>query len=219
MALDRWQSVTMRTKPSLSSIHLGPRLYATLQVFVHRGHTSTFEILRDLLRLQPGETVVEVGCGTGILAAHFIEHGYDYWGVDLDVERVATAQRCARGGHFLVGNAADLPALPLPRFQRAFIHGVIHHLDGVLATQLLEQILSLDPHMRLAIIEPYRPVHWRDNPLGALFANLDEGKFVLTFDAWRALFGPSLDVCYSRSLKPRWPVDFIVARLNGAPIE
>jgi len=96
---------------------------------------------------------------------------------------------------------------------------MIHHLDSVLARHVLAQILSLTSHMRLVVIEPYRPVHWSDNPLGAFFANLDDGKSILTFDGWRALMGPSVDVCYSRSLLPRWPVNFIVARLTGAPVE
>jgi SAM-dependent methyltransferase len=157
--------------------------------------------------------VVEVGCGTGILAHHFVKHGYDYWGIDFDSERITAAQRLTPTAHFIVADARALERAGLPKFNRVFIHGVMHHLDDLECRHLLNNILSLGSDIILVVIEPSHPLNWWDNPLGALAANNDEGRFVRTIDRWRQLFSPYIELFGTRSLWPRWPVEFVVARL------
>lgn len=55
--------------------------------------------------------VVDLGCGSGILAAELIEAGYDVLGVDVSGSMIAIARRRAPEGRFLRAalNDADLP--------------------------------------------------------------------------------------------------------------
>lgn len=198
----------------ISNIHLSPRFYTSLQDYVHQGHKKTFDLLRGLLDLRHGETVVEIGCGTGMIASHFVAHGYDYWGLDLDSERVASAKRRVPGANFLVHDALAIEEAPLPPVRRVFIHGVLHHLEDSYCRKIIDHILSLGPEIALAVIEPYSPRPWWSNPMGALLARLDEGKHVRALEAWLDLLGPHLDVFTTRSIWPRWPVEFIDARLT-----
>ncbi len=195
---------------------LPPARYDALQDWVHRGHHRTFALIREALRLERGETVVELGCGTGILARLFIAQGYDYWGIDPDAERVDMAQRANPQGRFRVGDAASFPGLDLPPLRRAFIHGVLHHVDDGECRRVLDAVLAVGPELLLAVTEPYRPHPLWRNPIGALVASLDEGAHVRTLDAWRALFGADLDTLATRTLWPRWPVPFLDARLRLA---
>lgn len=197
-------------------IHLSPRIYAGLQHFVHQGHITAFRRIVDLLDLQPGEAVLEVGCGTGILAHHFVEHGFDYWGIDFDAQRIAVAAHENPAAHFLVVEASRLKSAELPPFRRAFVHGVLHHIADIGCLDLFHYILSLRRDMVFVASEPYKPSPWWTNPLGVLGANLDEGKYVRTLAQWHALFGAYLDVASTRSLLPRYPVPFIDARLTAA---
>ncbi len=194
-------------------MHLSTRAYTALQDFVHCGHRETFDLLTGLLEISPGKTVLEVGCGTGIFAQHFVDHGYDYWGMDPDPERIALARQRTTGAHFLVGDVLSLECGELSSFQRVFIHGVLHHLDDLQCRRLIDHILSLAPDVILAVIEPFRPNRWWTNPLGALFARMDEGKFVRRLGKWLDLFAWNLDSYTTRSLWPRWPVNFMDARL------
>jgi SAM-dependent methyltransferase len=194
--------------------HLSPSMYSRLQEFVHRGHGGTFQILVSLLGLKQGETVVEIGCGTGTLGRHFVAAGYDYWGIDIDPGRIASARGGAQRGKFLVGDAASLRKLGLPPCERIFIHGVLHHLGDVECLRILEGVL-LAPRIVLAVIEPYDPSPWWSNPLGAFCARLDEGRHFRTLQGWRDLFGPYLNQWRTRSIWPRWPVPFVDARLQA----
>ncbi|MGH7766132.1 MAG: class I SAM-dependent methyltransferase [Candidatus Binatia bacterium] len=200
----------------MSRLHLSPHIYSGLQNFVHRGHRPTFDLLTRLLEISPGETVVEIGCGTGILAHHFVSHGYDYWGIDFDPERIDVARQQTPGAHFQTCDALAIEQAGLPNFKRAFIHGVLHHLNDAETQKIISHVLSLRRDMTLVIIEPFRRPRWWNNPFGALIARLDEGRYVRTLEEWRDLFEPKLELLTTRNLWPRWPQDFLDARLRAS---
>jgi SAM-dependent methyltransferase len=75
--------------------------------------TAEFALLARLLELRLGETVLEVGCGTGYFTRHFAEGRFG-WVTGIDVDEAAV--RYARGHS--TGNSAfvraDAQRLPFP---------------------------------------------------------------------------------------------------------
>ena len=59
-----------------------------------------------------GGLVVDLGCGTGILARHLVDNGYDVLGVDTSAAMLRIAARVAPSARFIRGRAEDceLPA-------------------------------------------------------------------------------------------------------------
>jgi ubiquinone/menaquinone biosynthesis C-methylase UbiE len=53
-------------------------------------------------------TILEIGCGTGMLARRFINHAYDYLGLDLHNEMLNIARTEVTSGKFIQGDMRSL---------------------------------------------------------------------------------------------------------------
>jgi ubiquinone/menaquinone biosynthesis C-methylase UbiE len=66
----------------------------------------------ELLRPQPGESILDVGAGQGVLAPSIVEAGAGYTGVDASPRLISAAKRRHKGiGQFMVGDARGLQAV------------------------------------------------------------------------------------------------------------
>ena len=71
---------------------------------------TEFHLLQRLVGLQPGETLLDVGCGTGWFTRRFAaRHGWNVTGLDNDPERLAFARAHGRNERYLDGDACALP--------------------------------------------------------------------------------------------------------------
>lgn len=78
--------------------------------------------LFDLLQLQPGEKVLDLGCGDGALTEKLVASGGIVWGVDASPEQVQATQ--ARGIAAQVGSIEELPFSA--EFDAVFSNAVLH---------------------------------------------------------------------------------------------
>lgn len=191
--------------------HLPPAAYTLLQKFVFS--SDQIDEIIGLLDLRPGEKVLELGCGTGLLAPHFLERGFEYWGIDPDQQRIKWAIESNPGGHFLVADALTFELEQIDGCTKVFIHNVLHHLSDEECRRLIDRVLALDPNIIFVATEPKRPTKWWHNPLGNFICNLDEGNFVRTLPEWQTLFSDQAKVLRIRR-KFHWPVHSLHARLT-----
>lgn len=72
-----------------------------------------------LLDAQPGERIIDIGCGQGVLAPAIVRKGAQYVGVDASPRLLQIArQRHPDAGRFILGDAAKLQAIPDLRTDR-----------------------------------------------------------------------------------------------------
>jgi SAM-dependent methyltransferase len=143
------------------------------------------EFVRDTLRPQPGERVLEIGCGPGIpeLMLGLLEPGGGtrYVGVDVDGVRLRQARGAARDHGLTTAFAvADVQHLPHPAaaFDATFAIGVLQHVPRP-ADAIGELARVTRPDGRLLLVEP-------DNHHRYWFSSVESGR--RAFDASTRFF-------------------------------
>lgn len=92
----------------LVTSHWDPAAYSTRFGFV----SQLAEDLVDVLDPQPGERIVDLGCGTGALAAQIAARGADVLGIDADEAMIAAARAEHPDLRFEVVSAYDFTIEP-----------------------------------------------------------------------------------------------------------
>ena len=70
-------------------------------------------LLLELIRPRPGDSLLDVGCGTGHFSRRFAAAGVEVRGVDLDAAMLDYARRQGGGVHYLQGDMGALPVADL----------------------------------------------------------------------------------------------------------
>ena len=132
-----------------------------IDTFVFRGQVRELrQRTATLARMQPGDAVLDVGCGTGTLAmevARRVGRAGRVAGVDPGTEQIARARRSAARRHlpieFQIGVIEHLP-FPDQTFDVVLSTLMMHHLPAPLKRQGLAEIARvLKPGGRLVIAD------------------------------------------------------------------
>jgi ubiquinone/menaquinone biosynthesis C-methylase UbiE len=148
-----------------------PRLYDTfVDVFFVGRRRATFQALVAAAGVQPGQCVLDVGCGTGYFArllAQAVGPEGLVVGIDPSPAMITYATRKAgraRNGQFQVGTAESLD-FPAEHFDVVVSSLVMHHLpEDLWVPALREMRRVLRPGGKLLVAEAQIPRHglgWR----------------------------------------------------------
>lgn len=105
----------------------------------------------DFLRPQPGENLLDVGCGLGYFLNRLARGGVRGWGMDFSHKSLALARRLC-SAHFAQGDAQQLPYRD-NSFDRIIFTDVIEHVADDRAA-LRELVRVARPGARLALVTP-----------------------------------------------------------------
>ena len=170
--------------PVLDWIYRHPALYEVLQKAANltaRCHPP--ELLR-ILGEQPCDSVLDVGCGTGEIADS-LGPAVSYVGIDSNEAFIRHARSHRRGRMVCADVTRQIPDLGRT-FHTALFLGVLHHLDDAEVLQAWARVRPLVTS-RVVIMEPCRPE--KPDLRYALYALLEQGRFVRTPQGWLELFG------------------------------
>lgn len=111
-----------------------PNSYEEHHAFVYEHGRSVVE----LLDIEPGARVLDVGCGTGQLTAQLADAGASVVGVDRAAEMLATARASSSSCAFVRGEATRLPVKQV--FDAAFSNAALHWVQSADQGPLLESV-------------------------------------------------------------------------------
>lgn len=90
-------------------------LYSSLARTYHEMYSHIFDYAKEFdfynswLKKEGCRKILEIGCGSGVLARHFLKNGYDYLGLDLNNEMLDIAREESGCDVFIQADMRDLP--------------------------------------------------------------------------------------------------------------
>ena len=118
--------------------------------------------LDDLLDVQSGERVLDMGSGAGVVSRHLARRGATVEAVDLAEAAVAVARRFSKGMpiRYAVADAAQCKHLGSASFDKIACCDLIEHVhDGTMLGMFREALRVLRPGGLLYVYSPNRD-HW-----------------------------------------------------------
>jgi len=117
----------------------------------NRNHRKKQRIIRERMHADPGERILEVGCGDGTHAEAYAE-AFDYFGVDLSPTLVERTQARIDEGYVLQMDATDLRFRD-DSFRSVVGTAILHHLPDARAA-LSEWLRVTEPGGSVTLMEP-----------------------------------------------------------------
>ena len=119
------------------------REHGDYDVLAEESYERIISTLFRGMRLEPGMTCVDLGCGTGAFTRRLSKLGLALTGVDISPRSIERARTIGEGPEYVVGDICNCP-LPSDSFDFATLSGVLHHL-----TTEAERVQSLREALRL----------------------------------------------------------------------
>ncbi len=125
---------------------------------------TRLEIVQELLDSSIDNTednsVLDVGCGPGMIAGYLGEHKYEYFGLDLSMEMLLDHKNRfgrRRSNHLVLGNMEKLPYED-SSFDAVLCLGALEYLeDATLAIQEQARVLKKDGHIIISMQNKWSP--------------------------------------------------------------
>ena len=154
VAPSQWEPLVPRLRERWCTITLGGAYLGMIGSLEARGHTAGYlGVVRRLIEeaeLRPGETVLEAGCGTGVLDRWLARHtgGANHIvGIDISRYMLREAMALARqeGLEGVMSSGKEAEALPFPgSFDVAMSSTVIQRVDADRMLRELVRVTNLE---------------------------------------------------------------------------
>lgn len=97
--------------------------------------------MAEMVRPVRGERVLDLGCGVGACVRDLPHDDIEYVGIDLSEPYIETARaKFGKRATFICSDVGSVDASGLGTFDRAFSHGLLHHLPDAVVAQTVDLV-------------------------------------------------------------------------------
>ncbi len=150
-------------------------------------HRARVMLMDDYVRAKAGDSVLDIGCGTGEILDHLPQ--VDYLGIDIEQNYIDFAQTNYAGrGEFLCCRLEDFRSRGAGRkFDIAIAVGLLHHLtddEAKLALEIARD--ALKPGGRLVTVDGCF-VKTGQNWVSRKLVSMDRGRYIRQYDHYMGI--------------------------------
>jgi len=184
-----------------------PKVYNVIQyLLAFAGGKAVLKKIQEYIDAKPGDSVLDVGCGTGKYTRIFMRA--DYTGIDTSDEYLNYARRRYPFGKFINMDAAQL-TFPDQSFRCVFSVSTFHHLsDEAAGRAALEMKRVCQNNGVVYIIDNVFPR--KINFIGYLLFKLDRGSYQRNFLDMEKLLSPHGFRVADSKLKKSFPYRYAI---------
>jgi len=184
-----------------------PKVYNIIQcLLAFAGGKAVFKKIQEYLDVKPGDSVLDVGCGTGKYTRIFMRA--DYTGIDTSDEYLNYARKRYPFGKFINMDAVKL-TFPDQSFRFVFSASTFHHLsdeEAELAAAEMKRVCQ--DNGAVYIIDNVFPR--KINFVGYLLFKLDRGSYQRNFRELEKLLSPQGFRVADTKLKGSFPYRYAI---------
>ncbi len=175
----------------------GPPSQLAIQRWFNRTYSSKgltylrpaefYAIFMEYLDVCPGQRLLDIGCGPGLLLGQARQRGAQAWGIDMSATAVALVDEQAPGA---VGSVCNAEALCFPDgfFDCITCIGTFEHfLDGDRALDEMRRVLKPDGRI-CAMVPNSRTLKWQIEGELLSVHDVDSHERAATLEEWREGF-------------------------------
>ncbi len=162
------------------------RTYSTLGMeYLRPG--EFYSVFMEYLGVRPGQQLLDIGCGPGLLLEQALEYGAGAWGIDVSATALALAGKRVPGAHVQVCNAEELCFADASFDCITCIGTFEHFLDGDRALAEIRRVLK--PGGKICIMVPNsRTLKWQIEGELLKLHDKDSNERAAPLEEWREIF-------------------------------
>lgn len=164
---------------------------------------SFYSVFMEYLGVRPGERLLDVGCGPGLLLGEGLRHGAAAFGVDLSLTALAMARRRTPAARMACANAEALPFCDGSFRHLTCIGTLEHFLSTAGALGEMRRVLAADGQACI-MVPNVRALKWRIDATVLRRHDADSHERAATFEEWRAVLAAS-GFAVERIERDEWP--------------
>lgn len=174
----------MQINSGIRSLLRVPFVYNLAMGVLRNGNNEWF--ISDVLALQGGETIIDMGCGTGTIL-DLLPANVRYTGLDINAAYIESGRKRYPRARFIAGSLDDWSKDQTLGDADLFLcNGVLHHLDDGEVNQTFSLAKrTLKPNGRLVFFEPCY-LRWQ-SAASRFFMSKDRGQGIRTERRWKEL--------------------------------